>query len=518
MKRERDEECEIPLTNSDLKVKVSAEHYEELKKYKWHTNSKGYAVARIKSKSVRMHRFIMKVLQDITIPKGMEIDHIDNNRLNNSAENLRVVTHQQNCANKKKREGTTSTYFGVTRTKGKYYAHLYQNGMAHYIGSFDTEIEAAEKRDIWVVHRPDYETSNCNLNFPEKLEWYKTQVPYEKKEKKKYIGTTKDRSKFRAICEIDGTGHCLKSFLTEIEAARAYDKFVVEKKLYRKINFPAEHPEHEWRKPVEKIDDDGIECKILISRKHNTYSLIDSDLYESIKYAELSCTAERYAYIRLNNKTWRLHRYIMNVTDADVFVDHVNSDRLDNRRGNLRLSNAAQNAQNLKKQDNVSSKFLGISKHRNKYRATVMFEYKTHARVFDNEEDAARYRDLYVMCCCKDSHSKLNYEWTGDLIHIWKLSLNFDSLVTTTKKPRTSEFKGVSKHSNAFVSVITHKNVVHSKRFDIEEHAARYRDLYILEFHPELASKLNFNDWSNECTVLWKLVTKFHKKCGKVNV
>jgi hypothetical protein len=41
-----------------------------------------------------------------------------------------------------------------------------------------------------------------------------------------------------------------------------------------------------------------------------------------------------------------LHRYLLGVTDSKVLVDHINGDRLDNRRINLRTCNRKQNNQN----------------------------------------------------------------------------------------------------------------------------------------------------------------------------
>ena len=51
-----------------------------------------------------------------------------------------------------------------------------------------------------------------------------------------------------------------------------------------------------------------------------------------------------------------LHRQIMGVESAGraVFIDHINRDPLDNRRENLRLSNAHANAQNRRYSSNYS--------------------------------------------------------------------------------------------------------------------------------------------------------------------
>lgn len=48
-----------------------------------------------------------------TIPNGMELDHIDGNRLNNSITNLRLVNRTKNCKNRKKRCDNTSGITGI---------------------------------------------------------------------------------------------------------------------------------------------------------------------------------------------------------------------------------------------------------------------------------------------------------------------------------------------------------------------------------------------------------------------
>jgi hypothetical protein len=75
-----------------------------------------------KKKHIKLHRLVYQLnnpTQDIT---GLEVDHIDQNSLNNDITNLRLVTASQNNANiskLKKNNGkeTTSKYIGISYDK-----------------------------------------------------------------------------------------------------------------------------------------------------------------------------------------------------------------------------------------------------------------------------------------------------------------------------------------------------------------------------------------------------------------
>ena len=65
------------------------------------------------------------------------LDHVDGNPSNNSIENLRVVTRQQNAFNQKRAKG----YYWNKNNK-KWLARIRLNGRSKHLGYFETEEEA----------------------------------------------------------------------------------------------------------------------------------------------------------------------------------------------------------------------------------------------------------------------------------------------------------------------------------------------------------------------------------------
>lgn len=80
------------------------------------------------------------------IPVNHEIDHIDQDRLNNRLENLRSVTHSDNSKNFPLYSRNTSGVMGVRRERNKWRSQIRVGGRDINLGLFAKKSEAAEAR------------------------------------------------------------------------------------------------------------------------------------------------------------------------------------------------------------------------------------------------------------------------------------------------------------------------------------------------------------------------------------
>lgn len=97
--------------------------------------------------------------------------------------------------------------------------------------------------------------------------------------------------------------------------------------------------------------------------KSNKSAIVDDYIYEVIKY---SSWVYRSGYAYNTEQKIFLHVFVLGKKDGFV-VDHVNGDKLDNRRENLRHCTVRQNNLNrAKRKDATSSKFIGVSYDGNK--------------------------------------------------------------------------------------------------------------------------------------------------------
>lgn len=251
--------------------------YHKFKDHIWHINDHGY-VYRIRylgkrKKKILMHTTVLKS------KKGYIVDHKDNNKLNNTEDNLRHITPAQNARNKRKYNGV-SQYKGVTPTGDKWRAKIGFNYKTINIGIFEDELDAALAYDIWARKLdPEHFPTNFEENHPrlgivaEMLNEEGLYRPAKRstgnsqEDNKKYRGVKylRDKDSYGAFIGYGGKRYKLGTRKLPSEAAVLYD--TAARVLYRDqavLNFP------DKEEPVQKVVHKAEE--ILEEHGHSTPS------------------------------------------------------------------------------------------------------------------------------------------------------------------------------------------------------------------------------------------------------
>lgn len=91
---------------------VDDSDYEWLSKWRWYRTTGGYA-QRNGNHNHRGHVVVSMHTAIMDTPKGMEVDHINRDKLDNQRSNLRVVGRSENSHNRPKQSNNTSGHRGV---------------------------------------------------------------------------------------------------------------------------------------------------------------------------------------------------------------------------------------------------------------------------------------------------------------------------------------------------------------------------------------------------------------------
>lgn len=131
-----------------------------------------------------------------------------------------------------------------------------------------------------------------------------------------------------------------------------------------------------------------------------TTAIVDDEDFAWLSRWKWHCNAQGYAVRTVARservggvtKKIRMHRELISVP-VGFEVDHINGDRLDNRKCNLRVCTRLENQRNQRPSKvGKSSRYKGVFWHRqrNKWSAQIsMRDKSTHIGVFATEEEAA---------------------------------------------------------------------------------------------------------------------------------
>lgn len=124
------------------------------------------------------------------------------------------------------------------------------------------------------------------------------------------------------------------------------------------------------------------------------------DRYDWLQYrdATLWIDSMGYVQVRSDGQRDRLHRLIIGARPGEI-TDHINRDKLDNRRSNLRIATRSGNGANSKNRSHNTTGYRGVSRDSwtGRYRATIRHNGRTvHGPRYDSAERAARWYDEHA--------------------------------------------------------------------------------------------------------------------------
>jgi len=192
--------------------------------------------------------------------------------------------------------------------------------------------------------------------------------------------------------------------------------------------------------------------EIKLGGKLGGIALVSNEDYDNV--SKYSWHKDNYGYTRtsINGKNTAMHRFIMNPINNEI-VDHINHNKLDNRRENLRIFDEVhKNAGNRQLKENKSSKYRGVywKKNKKKFHSEITINHKCYyLGMFADEIIAAETIDKFIL------HQKIDY-----------IDLNFpekkDKYLTENYKPpdekKEKEFTGIAKYNDRYKSMISIKN------------------------------------------------------------
>lgn len=180
-----------------------------------------------------------------------------------------------------------------------------------------------------------------------------------------------------------------------------------------------------------EITDKGvwIICKNRRGEFVNKFIIDQEDLEEVIKH---KWRFARGNFCTGNTKTLQIHQFLMKPNDNQV-VDHINGDKRDNRRCNLRVTTQAKNCINKAVPSNNTSGVMGVTwdKTRSRWAPEIKINHrKCHLGRYSKFEDAVYARYIAELLLFETYRSDRNDETVMKYVDMCTDKERIDSYVT----------------------------------------------------------------------------------------
>ena len=344
----------------------------------------------------QLHNYLYIQNYGKPLPDGMLLHHVNDNKWDNRLENLELTSRAHNSAAVDKKHGkSTSSFKGVSYNSkaNKWNGQIVFEGQNTFLGHFEDEIEAARAYDFAFIAIYKSANGSNNLlaetdinNILENREQYLPKPKRHDRELPKYISYK--GSKFRVLVEKQDLKY-RGIFSSLQEAVNCRDKILQKYEEDKKIKL------HE--NPILRNNEGVAIVPVKLFKSDDVvYTLVSDEDYYDVVQHKWYLNRGGYPWSRLGSE---MQCFLVKNNDPTKVVDHINCDKMDNRRENLRIVSRSFNNRNKRKREGTSSKYKGVQfySQTNKWRARIKINnHEKHLGYFHTEEEARiRYQEEY---------------------------------------------------------------------------------------------------------------------------
>jgi AP2 domain len=135
--------------------------------------------------------------------------------------------------------------------------------------------------------------------------------------------------------------------------------------------------------------------------KDDIYALVDDEDFERVNAYKWCLNSNGYACTsyacgfkpdgKVKQRGMLMHRFIMNLVKGDPQLDHMDVDRLNNQKDNLRFATQGENARNRPRHSNNKSGYKGVNLHKPSglWRACIVKDGKDYTTYHHDKVEAA---------------------------------------------------------------------------------------------------------------------------------
>lgn len=237
---------------------------------------------------------------------------------------------------------------------------------------------------------------------------------------------------------------------------------------------------------IENPDEDPNAILMYTRNRHPIY--VDHDDYASMRRFRWYRTPNGYIATPVRKSVMLLMHRMMVHAASDIYVDHINGIRYDNRRCNLRNATPSQNSANYHRQPATGYRGV-VVQHSDIHRPYAMkfaLDGRTIGRSFDNIEDAARCYDQLAWNKLGE-FTKLNFP---DDVEDYKQQKYMHLWLSTGTVSNKSGYRGVSPLGNSYSAKAYGQHLI---TVDDPEIAALVRDQFVYDHHAEYSYHWGYN-------------------------